>query len=75
MKITSFNPLIVTKHDLPAIELFEALGFERRHNNTDIENRNISDIDLKGANGFHVDVAQANVTRDMMSIRMNVDYS
>ena len=31
MKITSFNPLIVTKDAESAIKLFEALGFERRH--------------------------------------------
>ena len=73
MKITSFNPLIVTKDAAPAIKLFEALGFERRHNNTDIDNRNISNVTLKDANGFHVDVAQANVPHDMTIIRMNVD--
>ena len=31
MKITSFNPLIVTKDAASTIALFEALGFERRH--------------------------------------------
>ena len=31
MKITSFNPLISTKDAASAIQLFEALGFERRH--------------------------------------------
>ena len=31
MKITSFNPLIVTKDAESAIALFEELGFERRH--------------------------------------------
>ena len=39
MKITSFNPLIVTKDEAPAIELFEALGFERRHNNTNVDGK------------------------------------
>lgn len=28
---------------------------------------------MKDANGFHVDIAQANVERDMTIIRMNVD--
>ena len=32
MKITSFNPLIVTKDAESIIALFEALGFEKRHN-------------------------------------------
>ena len=31
MKITTFNPLIVTKDAENVIKLFEALGFERRH--------------------------------------------
>ena len=31
MKITSFNPLIVTKDAEPVIALFEDLGFEKRH--------------------------------------------
>lgn len=31
MKITSFNPLIVTKDAEVTIALFEALGFERPH--------------------------------------------
>ena len=31
MKITSFNPLIVTKDAESAAKLFEELGFERRH--------------------------------------------
>lgn len=73
MKSTSFNPLIVSKDAAPAIELFEALDFERRHNNTNIDDRNISNVTMKDANGFHVDVAQANVPRDMTIIRMNVD--
>ena len=31
MKITSFNPLIVTKDPVPVIKLYEELGFERCH--------------------------------------------
>lgn len=34
MKITSFNPMIVTKKPEEAIALFEALGFERHHHKT-----------------------------------------
>ena len=34
MKITSFNPLIVTKDVASVSALFEALGFERKHNPT-----------------------------------------
>ena len=31
MKITTFNPTILTKKPEEVIALFEALGFERRH--------------------------------------------
>ncbi len=31
MKITSFNPSIVTKDIEAVVGLFEALGFEKRH--------------------------------------------
>lgn len=34
MKITSFNPMILTKKPEEVIALFEALGFERRHQKT-----------------------------------------
>ena len=73
MKITSFNPKIITQDAAPAIELFEALGFERRHNSTNVDGKNISNVTMKDVNGFHVDVAQADVPRDMTIIRMNVD--
>ena len=73
MKITSFNPLIVSKDSQEIIEVFEALGFERRHLSEDIEQRDdLSSIRMKDANGFHVDIAQANVPQDKTIIRMNV---
>ena len=34
MKFTSFNPMIITKDSEAAVALFEALGFERKHNPT-----------------------------------------
>ena len=75
MKITSFNPLIVTKDAAPLIELFEALGFERRHTlaakaSGDIETTNIR---MKNDGGFYVDISQVEVVpQDMTLIRMNV---
>ena len=71
MKITSFNPLIVTKDAGSAIQLFEALGFERRHTKEGIGENNATDIRMKDANGFHVDVTQG--TGEWTMIRMNVD--
>ena len=73
MKITTFNPLIVTKDPESAIALFEALGFEKKHAKEGISVNNRTNVRMKDANGFHVDSAQANVERDMTIIRMNVD--
>ena len=72
MKITSFNPLIVTKDAEAAIALYEALGFERRHAKTGI-NGHITSVRMKDANGFHVDVANGDFPGDRTLIRMNVD--
>ena len=74
MKITTFNPLIVSGESETAIKLFEELGFEKRHiKETNVNENDISAVRMKDANGFHVDVAQAPVPRDMIVIRMNVD--
>ena len=71
MKITSFSPLIVTKDAEPTIKLFEELGFEKRHTKENISLNNVTDIRMKDANGFHVDVSQG--TGEWTMIRMNVD--
>lgn len=71
MKITSFNPLIVTKDAASAVALFEALGFEKRHIKEGISEANATDIRMKNADGFHVDVLQG--TGEWTMIRINVD--
>ena len=71
MTITSFNPLIVTRDAESAVKLFEELGFERRHTKQGIGEDNATDIRMKDANGFHVDVSQG--TGEWTMIRMNVD--
>ena len=71
MKITSFNPLIVTKDADSAVALFEALGFEKRHIKEGISENNATDIRMKNADGFHVDVSQG--TGEWTMIRINVD--
>ena len=74
MKITTLNPLILTKDAKAATELFEALGFEHRHKKTGINDSDITNYDMKDANGFRVDVTQVEkLPRDMSVIRMNVD--
>lgn len=76
MTITSFNPMIVTKDAEAAIALFEALGFERRHMKTGINDEDISSVRMRYENEdgkvFHVDIAQAPTPRDMTAIRMNI---
>ena len=71
MKITSFNPLIVTKNAEPVISLFEELGFERRHVKEGISKNSATDTRMKDANGFYVDITQGDGEWTM--IRMNVD--
>ncbi len=75
MKITSFHPLIVTKDAESTIKMFEEMGFEKRHTITVQSNGNdITNVSMKDANGFRVDVAQSvAATKDMTLIRMNVD--
>ena len=74
MKITSFNPLIVTKDAENVIKLFEALGFERRHSlDANTGKEDFTSVRMKNAEGFYVDVANLTVPQDMTLIRMNVD--
>ncbi len=73
MQITSFNPLIVTKDSENVIKLFEELGFERRHKKEGINDKDITSVRMKDANGFHVDVTQVDqLPQDITTIRMNV---
>lgn len=77
MKITTLNPFISTTHPDEAVKLFGELGFERRHTKEGIEiaKRDDTVIRMKDANGFYVDILQADtgLSKDTMGIRMNVD--
>ena len=77
MKITSFNPLILTSHPEEIVKVFEDLGFEQRHNptGTSATGSQYEGCRMKDANGFHVDVTATSKVRerDETSIRMNVD--
>ena len=76
MTITSFAPLIVTQDAEAAIALFEALGFERRHTKTGINDEDITSVTMRytGEDGkvFHINIASAPVQQDIPTIRMNV---
>lgn len=75
MKITTFNPMILTAHADELIKLFEELGFEKRHAPvTKTENSEVASTRMKDANGFYVDIADLpQVPQDITFIRMNVD--
>jgi hypothetical protein len=70
MKITSFNPMIISKDAGELISLFEELGFEKRHNKV---GEDFSGNRMKHSDGFYVDIVEAETPRDIASIRMNVD--
>ena len=75
MKITTFNPQIITKDAEPIVKLFEELGFEKRHNPDGIGDLNVEGIRMKDANGFYLDISMPKVDlpQDVTVIRMNVD--
>lgn len=74
MKITTFNPEIISSNADSIIKLFEELGFEQRHKKTDVDGKDITMVRMKDSNGFHVDVIQdPDVKSDISLIRMNVD--
>ena len=75
MKITTFNPQIITKNAEPLVKIFEELGFEKRHRQEGIDDMDVTGIRMKDANGFYLDISEADapVPNDLVSIRMNVD--
>lgn len=76
MKITSFNPTIVTKDAEEMVSLFEELGFERRHQSTVVdEGKTIYNYRMSDGSGFKLDVIQTSEVpkQDVVTIRMNVD--
>lgn len=74
MKITSFNPQIITKDAEPIIRLFEELGFEKRHTKKNIGEKNVMDVVMKNAEGAHLDISQPEMElpHDIQAIRINV---
>ena len=56
MKITTFNPQIITKDAESVKKLFEDLGFEQRHNPKGIGELDVTGIRMKDANGLYLDI-------------------
>ena len=75
MKITTFDPIIVSPKAEDLISVFEALGFEKSHAPvTATSNGEVSTTRLKDGNGYHVDISDVKgIPEDRTYIRMNVD--
>ena len=75
MKITAFNPQIVTNDPEPIIKLFEELGFEKRHTKEEIGKIDATAYRMKDENSFYVDISKSSLQmpQDTVIIRMNVD--
>lgn len=76
MKITTFDPSIITKRPQAVIAAFETLGYTRSHNRVREDGVSFSAVRMKNPSGFHVDVieaADAPIKQDLTVIRVNVD--
>ena len=75
MKITTFDPLILSPKSGDVVKIFEELGFEITHDPvTKVEIGEVQTTRMKNESGFHIDVANiGNIPNDRMLIRMNVD--
>lgn len=76
MKITTFNPQIITGNAEPLVQLFEELGFQKRHNQEGIGDLDVTGIRMKDENGFYLDISQPDslkLPNDLVAIRINVD--
>lgn len=74
MKISTFNPSIITKDAESTIKLFEDLGFQQTHNKAENVDVEFSAHRMKNEDGFHVDVVEVPVIpQTYTAIRINVD--
>lgn len=75
MRVTTFNPQIITKDAGPIVEVFKELGFEIRHDQEGIGELDVEGIRMKDGNGFYLDISEPGIDlpRDVTAIRMNVD--
>lgn len=75
MKITTFNPLIVSQEADEIVSLLKELGFEKRHAPVvETGGMMVERTRMRDANGFYVDISKVDtLPRDLCAIRMNVD--
>ena len=59
MRITTFNPLIVSANAADVITLFEELGFEKRHAPVvGTGDMTVTRTRMKDENGFYIDISE-----------------
>jgi hypothetical protein len=77
MKITTFNPQIMSKNAEPIVKLFEEMGFKKNHLKNDFTETNAIGYRLVNADEFKLDISQTDNEKlpadSLASIRMNVD--
>ena len=75
MQITSFGPEVLVTDAEPVIQLFKDMGFEPRHHQEGMTEKNVTGNVLRDANGFRMNILQIDgLPRPAISsIRMNVD--
>ena len=75
MKITTFNPQIITRDAQSVLKVFEELGFERRHGQENVGSMDVKLIRMRDPNGFHLDISETKAlpVESVTAIRMNVD--
>lgn len=74
MKITGFNPSILTSEPDELISLFEELGFEKSHNDDAEEGIVSGSVRMKYGDLFRLDITTTDrFPHDKTLIRMNVD--
>ena len=73
MKITGFNPMIVSNNTEGIIQLFEEMGFAKRHDVSGQTESDYRDVIMEDENENRVDIAQVETEKDLILLRMNVD--
>ena len=74
MKISAFNPTVLTSNPENVLDLFKDFGFEIRHNDKAEEGLATGSYRLKDENGFYIDITSSeHFPKDMTLIRMSVD--
>lgn len=74
MKITGFNPTIITKNYEDTIKLYEAMGFKIAHQSNVAEALISQSTRMKNADGFVLDINESDkFPCDLTLIRINVD--